>query len=80
MDDEDTEEEITVNDSGTETGSSISDDGIGEFVWSGSLEEEMLEYYDEDSDGFIDTLILVYPEMLTGSVNTGSIFLYSNTG
>jgi hypothetical protein len=37
-------------------------------------------YSDSDNDKKIDTLEIIYPYALTWVVNTGAIFLYSNTG
>lgn len=36
-------------------------------------------YADTNNNNHIDTLEIVYPYILMGSVNTGAIFLYSNT-
>lgn len=48
------------------------------FSWD--LSASSLEYADRDRDGSIDTIIIEYDRTLTGSVNTGAILLYSNTG
>jgi hypothetical protein len=44
------------------------------------LDEESLEDLDSDEDGRIDTLIITYEEVLTGTVNTGAFLLSSATG
>jgi hypothetical protein len=60
-------------------------DGVGTITGSTQPEALPLEaidliYSDADSDSRIDTLEIRYPYVLTGSVNTGAILLYSKTG
>lgn len=49
-------------------------------LFSGTFMARSLSYADVDADGYIDHLIIDYNELLTGSINTGSILLYSATG
>ena len=49
-------------------------------IFTGKLSATSLSYGDMDSDGFIETLFIAYPEVLSWSVNTGMISLYSATG
>jgi hypothetical protein len=41
---------------------------------------QSLYYSDTDKNGKIDTLEIVYPYILTGSIDKDVIYLYSNTG
>ena len=47
---------------------------------TGTLIPRSLIYDDSDENGKIDTLEILYDDVLTGSVSVDSIFLYSNTG
>lgn len=58
-----------------DTGSGNVNDPIT--IWTGSLDAEKLGYQDSDGDGRIDTILLHYNELLTGSVNTEAFFLSS---
>lgn len=49
-------------------------------TFTGKLSATSLSYGDADTNGFIETLFIAYPEILSGSVNTGSIALYSAMG
>lgn len=47
---------------------------------TGTLVASEVYYSDEDANNHIDTLEIIYPYVLTGTVNTWSIFLYSRSG
>ncbi|PID84199.1 hypothetical protein CSB09_02180 [Candidatus Gracilibacteria bacterium] len=44
------------------------------------IEANALSYSDSDGDDKIDTILLYFPEVLTGSYVSGSLLLYSNSG
>ncbi|MDD2693372.1 MAG: lamin tail domain-containing protein [Candidatus Gracilibacteria bacterium] len=74
--------EIPMTDSGAILGDSddSSQTNSGSIVFTGKLVATSLSYGDMDGDSFIETLFITYPEVLSGSVNTGGISLYSATG
>lgn len=50
-------------------------------AWTGeALHESLLSYSDSDADDKIDTIIIEYPEILTGTLNIEGILLFSASG
>lgn len=70
----------SLTQSGNTTQSGLSNTGIITPVFSGKLLADSLGYQDTDSDWYIDSIFLTYPQSLTGTLNTGHILLYSATG